>query len=560
MCVRTNTSRPGFPVTESTADFVAHEPCPKCGSSDSFGRYADGGGHCFSQGCGHHEFADGTNTESSSSKKANPALLSDGEYKALTKRGLTEESCRKWGYQVGKMGGKVVQIANYVRDGKRVAQKVRDASKNFVILGDGKSMGLYGQHLWRDGGKKLIVTEGEIDAISVSQLQGHKWPVVSVPKGAAGAKKALATELQWLEKFEEVILMFDNDDAGNSAIEECAPLFTPGRCKVARLPLKDANEMLLAGRGDEVIKAIWDAKEYRPEAVLSVMDAYEEATRVPTPGLDWPWPTLTSLTYGIQRKTAYYCGAGVGVGKTNWAVELQSFLVNHHKVPVGVFMLEQSVGRTLKGIAGKFVGKAFHRPDAEYSQDELREAIASLEGNVYLYNHATSGTDWDSIKAAIRYMVISYGVKDIFLDNLTVMVAHLPSSEANDEVNRIAKEIAQLLQELDFTLYGFSHLNPPVSGPSHERGGKVLESQFTGSRGLMRFGHYMFGIERNKDPELSDRERNTSTFVLLKDREYGNVGQFEIYYNPKTDQYLEPTGFEDSYDESEDSPTEDQPF
>lgn len=471
-------------------------------------------------------------------------LILDAEVRSLPKRGISEETCAKWGYKIGMKGDKPCQIANYISNGQIVAQKVRFADKSFTVLGEGKKMGLYGQHLWRDGGKKVVITEGEIDALTVSQLQGNKWPVVSVPNGAQGAKKSLQANLDWLEQFDEVVLMFDNDEPGQLATEECASLFTPGKCKVARLPLKDANAMLQEGRGSEVISAIWDAKVYRPESVLSVMDALEEAIKVPEMGLAWPWPTLTRLTYGIQRKTAYYIGAGVGVGKTNWAKEVQSHLVNFHGLPIGAFMLEESVGRTLKGIAGKFVGKAFHKPDGSYTQQELADAVADLDGKVYLYNHSTSGTDWDSIKRSIRYMVVSCGVKDIFLDNLTVMVAHLPASEANDEVNRIAKEIAQLIQELDFTLYGFSHLNAPSNGPSHERGGKVLESQFTGSRGLMRFGHYMLGIQRDKDPELEEDERNTSTLVLLKDREYGNVGQFPILYTPQTDQYLEPTGFE----------------
>jgi twinkle protein len=533
---------------ESQAEFVAHEPCPKCGSSDALARYADGGAHCFNQLCDHHEFPEGdtSNTHESVSKQtSSSSSLVQGEVQALLKRGITEETCAKWGYRVGRKNDKAVQIANYIKDGKIVAQKLRFADKTFAVVGEGKkNLGLYGQHLWRDGGKKIVVTEGEIDALTVSQLQGNKWPVVSVPNGAQGAKKALGAELQWLEQFEEVILMFDNDEPGNAAIEECALLFTPGKCKVARLPLKDANDMLLAGRGSEVISAIWDAKVYKPAAVMSVMDVFKEATAVPKMGLSWPWSSLTELTYGIQRKTSYYLGAGVGVGKTNWAKELQSHLVNVHKLSVGVFMLEEPNGRTLKGIAGKFAGKAFHKPNGDYTQEELTAAIEALEGKVYLYNHSQNGTDWDSIKAAMRYMVVGLGIKDIFLDNLTVMVAHLGSSEANDEVNRISKEIAKLIQELDFTVYGFSHLNPPTTGAPHERGGRVLESQFTGSRGLMRFGHYMFGIERNKDPELSEEARNVSTFVLLKDREYGNVGSFEINYNPLTDQYLEPQYFD----------------
>ena len=52
--------------------------------------------------------------------------------------------------------------------------------------------------------------------------------------------------------------------------------------------------------------------------------------------------------------------------------------------------------------------------------------------------------------------------------------------------------------------------------------------------------YYMVGIERNKDPELSLKERNTSTFVILDDRKHGRNGRFSVYYDTDTGDYLEP--------------------
>src|SRR5690606_19316419 len=107
-----------------------------------------------------------------------------------------------------------------------------------------------------------------IDALTVSQLQGNKWPVVSIPNGAQGAAKAIKKSLDWIEGFEKVVFMFDMDEAGQLAAKECAKLITPGKAYIASLPLKDANEMLLAGRGKEVIDAIWDAKAFRPDGIV----------------------------------------------------------------------------------------------------------------------------------------------------------------------------------------------------------------------------------------------------------------------------------------------------
>ncbi len=41
------------------ADFIQHESCPSCKSSDNLARYSDGSAFCFGQGCGHYEKGSG---------------------------------------------------------------------------------------------------------------------------------------------------------------------------------------------------------------------------------------------------------------------------------------------------------------------------------------------------------------------------------------------------------------------------------------------------------------------------------------------------------------------
>lgn len=50
----------------------------------------------------------------------------------------------------------------------------------------------------------------------------------------------------------------------------------------------------------------------------------------------------------------------------------------------------------------------------------------------------------------------------------------------------------------------------------------------------------MLGIQRNKDPELTPKERNTSYFVVLDDRKHGRSGKFPVFYDVDTGDYLEP--------------------
>lgn len=50
----------------------------------------------------------------------------------------------------------------------------------------------------------------------------------------------------------------------------------------------------------------------------------------------------------------------------------------------------------------------------------------------------------------------------------------------------------------------------------------------------------MVGLQRNKDPELSLKERNTSYLILLDDRKHGRSGKFPLFYDIDTGDYLEP--------------------
>src|SRR3546814_2616227 len=81
----------------------------------------------------------------------------------------------------------------------------------------------------------------------------------------------------------------------------CLPLLAPGKAYVASLPVKDANEMVKAGRSKELVDAIWGARAYRPDAIVDINDIMDEACEEAEWGLPWPWVTFTKNTYGIRR-------------------------------------------------------------------------------------------------------------------------------------------------------------------------------------------------------------------------------------------------------------------
>jgi len=504
-------------MTESELLFKG--PCPACGSSDACASYSDGHTHCFS--CGAHARTEGDELQQSRVRVDEHFNPIPGETRPLKARGITEETCRHFGYTVGTdpRTGHPVQLAPYFdATGQLVAQKWRTAGKDFGIVGKLKdALPLFGQHLWRDGGRKVVVTEGEIDCMSVSQLQGNKWPVVSVPNGAHGAKKALSAALEWLERFDEVVLMFDQDEPGREAVAECAPLFSVGKCKVARLPLKDANEMLQRGRGAEVISALWDAKAYRPDGIRSVAELADEAEQDVARGRAWFLPALDALTYGRRDGEIYAFGAGTGIGKTDLFTQSIAFDVMELGLTVGVLYLEQPPVETVRRIAGKVAGKVLHVP-GKVTVEERREAIAQLAavGRLHLYDNFGS-TAWEVVKPKIRFMAVGLGCKHIYLDHLTALVAN--EEGERKALDLIMAELAALALELQITVHFISHLTRPEGAP-HEEGGRVQIKNFRGSNAIGMWSHFMFGLER--DQQAEDPAERRTTLRILKDR---NTGQ-----------------------------------
>lgn len=501
------------------SNLLSHGPCESCGSSDANALYDDGHTHCFSCGVTVQDPSRAPAPTKKGTKKM--AELAEGEVTTLAKRHISEETCRKWDYRVGTFKGRPVQIANY-RDpssGRIVGQKVRFPDKDFTILGDIKSAGLYGQHLWRDGGKMVVITEGEIDALTVSQLQGNKWPVVSLPNGAQGAKKAIKRSLEWLEQFETVVLMFDDDEPGRKAVADCAPLFTPGRCKVARIDgHKDANAAHQAGHGAKVIDAMWQAKAYRPDGVISVEDVFERALKPLPQGDPWLFPEMNEWTYGRRPGEIYAFGAGTGVGKTDLFTQQIAFDTLTLGKRCGVLYLEQPPVETVRRIAGKAVGKVFHVP-GRATPEELSDALVKLRdsGNLFLFDHF-GASDWALIKQRIRYMVVSLGCEHIFLDHLTALVAQ--EEDERKALDAIMSELAGQAQELRHKLHFISHLATPEGKP-HEEGGRVMIRHFRGARSIGFWSHFMFGLERDQQAE-EEGDRHTTTLRCLKDRNTGS--------------------------------------
>lgn len=466
-------------------------------------------------------------------------LIEGGEIKALTKRGITEETCAKFGYRVAKdAAGVPCQVAPYYSaDGQITAQKVRYANKEFTCTGDMKKAMLFGQQLWRDSGKMVIITEGEIDALTISQLQGNKWPVVSLRNGAAGAHKCIQNSIEWLQQFESVVLAFDMDDAGKKAIEKCIPILPPGKVKVWHIPLKDANEMLLAGREKEVIDAIWGAKVYRPDGIVAASDTWDDFIKVETHEcVPYPWAGLNQMYDGLRLREIVTLCAGSGIGKSALCREIAAHLITLDQT-VGYIALEESVKKSVQGLASIFANKPIHRRDvrAAMAQEELRAAWERLKDRVYFYDHWGS-TDSENLLNKIRYLAHGCGSRWIVLDHLSIVVSGQAEGEERRLIDNTMTALRGLVEELNIGMILVSHLKRP-EGKGHEEGAQTSLAQLRGSAAIGQLSDAVIGCERNQQDKLYS---HITTVRGLKNRYAGETGiATYLSYNKETGRLIE---------------------
>ncbi len=102
--------------------------------------------------------------------------------------------------------------------------------------------------------RSLVLVEGEIDAMSLHQYD-LGFAVLSVPFGGGGGAKQKWVEHEFnrLSAYDLIYLAMDDDEAGRQATTELMQRLGSHRCRIVKLPAKDANDCLMAGMSQEVI-------------------------------------------------------------------------------------------------------------------------------------------------------------------------------------------------------------------------------------------------------------------------------------------------------------------
>jgi twinkle protein len=527
---------------------VRNQPClsETCGSSDARQIYEEGTSFCFS--CStwfpKQEKEEKVTRYMSSGFTAIEDLDEIAEYptKGFRDRNIHKKVTEYFNVKV-TIGTDGEPDAHYYPYGTTeiVGYKKRVLPKEFTFIG--KLKGLFGQMQAGDGGKSLVITEGEIDAMTIAQAWSEKYnkifPVVSLPS-ASGTKNLLENR-EWVRRFDTVILWLDDDDAGRIALESCAKIIGYDKVKVIKnTKFKDANEMYLAEGYQTVLNTLWNAQNWSPAGVINSGDTWElfeeEEDRAYI-----PWPPfakeLNDKIYGRTLGSITILCSGTGMGKSSFIKEDQYHLLCTQPTEdkIGICSLEESVGETIKGIVSLHLNKRLQLPDVECSVEEKKQAWEETMGGrrVEFINHQGSVDD-NSLIDKMEYMAL-VGCKFLYLDHITIAVSE-SDGDVNSATDKMMSDLLKLAKRHNVWIGVVSHLRKTNNNQkSFEEGAVPSDDDLKGSGSLKQIAAQIIAISRNKK-EVDPVKRHTSAVWALKDRWTGRTGPMGKY------QYMEDTG------------------
>ena len=515
-----------------------NQPCEECGSSDAKQIYDDGSAFCFS--CRRNFYPP------KEAYMQQPVIKQDWSNKlrevqndypirGFKERNIYRQVAEHYGVKVSyDLDGNIdAHYYPFFNNDTLAGYKVRRLPKDFSSIGTVKG-GMFGQNLY-SGGPRLVITEGELDAMSVQSAWYKKYktfyPVVSLR--SASSVKDLIKEREWIRNFDEVILWLDNDDAGREATKEAARIIGYDKIKIAKSSEKDASDLWIKD-SDKVLKTIYDAVDYTPAGILtkdelwSQLEKYNEIESVPYPDF---MEGLNDKLKGMRFGEITLWTSGTGSGKSTLLREIGLHLLQSTPDKIGIISLEESPAETARKMAGMAINK--NPANEEIPLDELKVGFDNIFGNdrVMVLDHQGSISD-GSIMDFLEYMCLS-GCKYLFVDHITILASEgTEGLTGNEAIDKIMNDLLRLVKKHEVWIGLISHLRKTDNkGKSFEEGKLPSMDDIRGSGSIKQISMDIIAFARNVGSD-NPEERNTIKTKVLKCRYTGLTGPSgSLYYD-----------------------------
>lgn len=563
------------------AEFIKHEACEKCGSSDGKAVYADGSFHCFvclKNTKPSEEFLEQSEKKPKlkvsvekrkdmMTEKVKTAVTSQQteELKSRTSlsargyRGIKDETLKTFGVRTEfneETGEVYCTYYPCTVNGELSGWKPRVHPKQFggSIGQTGSNCDLFGQFKFKNGGKTVLIVGGEHDQLAAYQMLKEYYvskgwdfePVVVSPTvGETGCAKQIAAQYTWFNQSDKIIVAMDSDEAGQKAIDKIVAALPKGKVFVAKWSGKDPNEMLLKGKERQFISDFYSAKAYVPAGVVGSNELYDkivaqaEQIKVPFP------PFLKTLNEmlggGLNLGHIYTCSGVTGGGKTSLINEMIYHWLFHSPYQIGVVSMELNAGQYGEVLLSRHIQQKLAKLNHDdkiklLGTDQIRlmgkELFEKEDGSPRFMLIDDRDSSLEQFQDTIEQMIISSGVKIVVIDPWSDVLDGL----SNEEQALAMKWLKSCIKSHGCSFFLINHVRKSQNGGKNDQsaGGKITESDIMGSSTIMKSASANILLMRNKDAE-DVQERNTTNISLAKNRLLGLTGPAgKVYYDFET--------------------------
>lgn len=556
---------------------VRKEPCPKCRemgrdkSGDNLVIYEDESAYCFAcshtilseeekerRGLNNYVYEETSMSEPLTKEQIKEIRDTTGN-KGQNSRGITDETFRKYGvrFEYDEESGEVSSHFYPVTTNYEISGfKIREIPKKFRSVGQtGKSCDAFGEWIFKvSNSKTVLISCGEIDTLSAYQmLENYRksrnsdfepTPVVSSTIGETGSDKQFQKRYNWLNRFDKIVICPDQDEAGKKAVEALVKVLPKNKVYVMELPMKDSNELLMAGREKEWINAYFKAKQYTPAGIVSSEELYKEVVeRAKVNKLPFP-PMLEKankvLAGGVNF--GYICNiiAGSGSGKSSLINQCVKYWMTDLDMNVGVVSLEAEAGEFAENLLSHEMGRKIALIK---DKEERVSFVESEEAKQAAYNmfHRPDGSsrlfllddrgDFSMLQEKIEELIIACNCKIIVIDVISDILMPMPL----DEVEKWMGWTKRIVKQYNCIFFHVSHVRKAGGGEKTASSGAFLTEESTiGSGSQFRSAGVNIALQRDKNNE-DEVIRNTTSVHILKSRATGWTGKAcELYYDSES--------------------------
>lgn len=427
-----------------------------------------------------------------------------------------------------------------------------------------KGIEMFGQHLFEPGGKRLIITCGEEDAIAtyhMTKLQTKfdgGYPTVSVPSGedVSGVKP----NLEYISSFEEIYIIADQDKQGAIFQEDLCKLLPVGKVRLVKLPkgIKDPSQMWTNCKGTKqhnnaakaLYRSLFSAEKYSPAGIMSLSEgwgAYQNRGKDPLIRFPDAFGDLNEKTFG-----GYALGeivniiAPSSVGKSSFVKEMIYTALESTNYNIGVISVEETIDEFIEGILSIHMSTQLN----EISDDQRDfgaefkafQELVKLRPEEY---KGTAGEDAERIQfldhqgacsgeellEKINFLIHGLDCKIIILDPVTLAF----SGNGTDE-DDMASEIVKIVKRNKVAWVNVHHVRKNgTGGTANSEGGDLAEEDIKGTGAWFQTGMINLIFTRNKVHD-NPIVRNTTRVKMSKCRRHGKSTGVcgYIYYDGTT--------------------------